>query len=48
MWGNLLKGYLAKQWSLMRQYEIFRDVRDQHKGEARMMQIMVAITSHVR
>jgi hypothetical protein len=47
-WGNLLKGYLAKQWSLMSQYEMFRDVRDQHKGEARMMQIMVAITSHVR
>ena len=47
-WVNSLKGYLAKQWGQMAQYDMQSLTRHRQAGEKRMRQIVEALSSHVR
>jgi hypothetical protein len=47
-WIKSIKGFLAKQWSIMAQYAMDSRTRDQRKGEQRMKQINTALSAHIR
>jgi hypothetical protein len=47
-WLHSIKGYLAKHWGQMAQYEMHRCTRDQRMGEQRMKQILTALGAHTR
>jgi hypothetical protein len=47
-WDNSMKGYFAKLWGILAQYDMHRHTRDPRQGEMRMKQIIGALSNHIR
>ena len=47
-WDNAIKGYFAKEWGLMAQFDMHKKTRDQRMGEKRMKRISLALSDHIR
>ena len=47
-WDNAIKGYCAKEWGLMAQFDMHKKTRDQRMGEKRMKRISSALSDHIR
>jgi hypothetical protein len=47
-WDSAINGYFACEWADIAQWDMHKPMRDARKGEARMKQIISALSPHVR
>ena len=47
-WDSSMKGYFAKQWGILAQYDMYHPTRNTRQGETRMKQIIRALGAHTR
>jgi hypothetical protein len=47
-WESSMKGYFAKHWGILAQYDMHCKTRDAKRGAMRMTQIITALSAHTR